>query len=251
MANIGQLVESARAREPKLEEVGIGGFTLLARVRESFSLTSRAPTTFLEDGTYAHDQIVNDPMVLTIEGEVSDIHIRRNPALELQRRVTAQIGVITKYLPLRTQSQISKVNALINDASDAARKINAAIDDGRNAWEFFGNKDSQAKGLREQFVDFIESIHYGKQLINIDMPFRTHENMSISCTIDYDNINEPLSFVITAQKIRFAQTELAELTDFFPSASIGLGGQDQGEKDKGTQTGEKQEESLLSFLLGE
>lgn len=251
MANIGQLIASARNREPKLEEVGIGGFTLLAIVRQSFSLTSRAPTSYLEDGEYANDHIVNDPLILTIEGEVSDIHIRRNPALELQRRVSAQIGAITKYLPLRTQSQIGKIEALINDAADAARKINAAIEDGRNAWDFFGNKDSQSKGIQEQFIDFIESVFYGKQLINIDMPYRTHKNMSISISVDSDNITNSTSFVITAKRLRFAETELAELTDFFPAASIGLGGQEQGEKDKGAQTGEKQEESLLSFILGD
>lgn len=252
MANFQGLIESAKNRDAQLEEVGIGGFTLLATVRRSFSLTSRAPVNYVEDGSNASDHIVLDPLVLTIEGNVSDIHIRPNPLIELQRRISSQIGVITKYLPLRTQSELSQINSIVNDATNAVRKVNAVIDDGRNAWEFFGNKDSESKGLVEQFIDFIESVHYGKQLINIEMPFRTHDNMRItSSTVDTDNQSNAISFAITAQKFRFFETELAELTDFFPAASIGIGGQDKGEKDKGTQTGEKQEQSLLSYLLGE
>lgn len=250
-SNISQLITSVRDRDIEKQEVGIGGFVLLARVRDSFTLSSRAPDAFLEDGSSASDQIVNDPLTLIIEGEVSDIHIRRNPALELQRRVASQVGAITKYAPLRTQSQISRVSALINDAADAVRKIDAIIDDGRNAWEFFGNKDTDSKGLREQFIDFIESIHYGKQLINIDMPFRTHESMRItSIVVNADNIDEPFSFVINAKKIRFASTEVTDITDYFPAASNGIGGQEQQQKDKGAQKGEETSESLLSYLKG-
>jgi len=248
MANIGGLLSSALNREPQIEEVGIGGFTLMARVRESFSLNSQAPTTYLEDGTYAHDQIINEPLQLSIEGEVSDIFARKNPKIELQRRVSSQIGVITKYLPLRTQSQISKINAIINDTANAARAINTAIDEGRNAYDFFGNKDTASKGLREQFIDFVESIHYGKQLINIDMPFRTHEQMHLSSiVIDRDNVGSAIKFSITATKIRFNETEVKALTDFFPAASKGIGGQEQIEKDKGVQTGNKNE-SMLFYL---
>lgn len=250
MANIGQLVASARNREVEKQEVGIGGFVLLARVRESFLLTAKAPTTYLEDGSFANDQIVNDPLILTIEGEVSDVHVRRNPRLELQRSVNSQVGRITRYAPLRTQSQLSQISALANAVADVNRQINAAIDDGRNAYEFFGNKDTSAKGIREQFVDFVESMHYGKQLLNIDMPFRTHESMFLtSVTVDADNISEPFSFSITAQKIRFAATEVTDATDFFPAPSVGLGKQEEGTKDKGAQTGEEVPRSFLDFLV--
>jgi len=88
------------------EEIGIGGFTALVRVNESTSLTSQAPTIYLEDGSFAQDHIILDPMVLTIDGDVSEIHIKQSAFSEEQSRINANVGVIAQYLPSKTQMQV-------------------------------------------------------------------------------------------------------------------------------------------------
>lgn len=250
MANLSEFIAAARQREPQLEEIGIGGFVLLARVRNSTTLTARAPTTPLEDGSFASDHIVNEPMELIIEGEVSNIHVRPSPQLALQRRLSSEIANISVYAPPRTQAQLSRVEALINDASDAVRAIDDLIDSGRQALEFFGNKDTDSKGLIEQFIDYVESLHYGKQLFSISMPFRVHDNMVMtSVEMDEDNMNDNLGFTLRAQKIRFVETEVADVSEFFPNASSNLNGQQEGESDKGAQAGEEVPRSFLSTVF--
>lgn len=250
MANLSDFIGALGQREPELEEVGIGGFVLLARVRNSTTLTARAPTTPLEDGSFANDHIVNEPMELIIEGEVSNIHVRPRPAIQLQRRVAAEIANISVYLPPRTQAQLSRVNELANDVSDALRSIDDFIDRGRQALDFFGNKDTDSKGLIEQFIDYIEALHYGKQLFSISMPFRVHDNMVMtSVEFDEDNMNENLGFTLRAQKIRFVETEVRDVTEFFPDPAGSLDGQSDGESDKGAQAGEDVPRSFLSTVF--
>lgn len=249
MADIKGLFESAEQREPQNIQVGIGGFNLVARVREGFSLTSSSPDSFLEDGSTANDHIVNDPLMLMIEGEAGDIYLRPDINAQRQRDINSNVGRITKYLPLRTQSQISKINGIIAQAS-ATDLIDAAIEDGRNAYEFFGNKDLGSKGIVEQFIDFIEAVHYGKQIINIDMPYRTHKDMRIvSFECDTDNQSRALRFVMRAKKLRYATVEVADIGKFFKKPSPGLKKQNEEEKDKGAQTGEKVDESFLSTIF--
>ena len=133
------------------EEIGIGGFTAMVRVSESTSLTSTAPTTFLEDGSFASDHIVLNPTVLTIEGDVSEIHIRRSAFNEFLVNVQANVGAIALYLPPKTQSQIQKASALANDLTDQVRQVDAAIAAGKQALSFLGNQTPEGKPLQEKF----------------------------------------------------------------------------------------------------
>ena len=56
------------------QEIGIGGFTADVRVNESIQMTSDAPDNYVEDGSVINDHVINNPIVLSIDGEVADIH---------------------------------------------------------------------------------------------------------------------------------------------------------------------------------
>lgn len=233
------------------EEVGIGGFTAMVRVSESTSLTSTAPTTFLEDGSFANDHIVINPTVLTIDGDVSEIHIRRSALNEFLANVQANVGAIALYLPPKTQSQVQKANALANDFTDQVRKVDAAVAAGKQALSFLGNQTPGGKPLQEKFIDAMESLHFGRQLVSIDMPYRRHDNMRITAVqTTRDNKGQNIKFKLTAEQIRFAETIFVDQSEFISNPSEGTGGQTDGVTDKGPQAGEPTEQSLLFGLLG-
>lgn len=223
------------------QKVGIAGFTMLARIDESVSLSSKAPTSYLEDGSFANDQVVLDPVLLDISGEVSDIYIERETAAEAATRVQAEIGNISsKYAGAKTQSQIQKANAIINDAADAARKVDQAVSDGRQAISFLGNQDDESKGNRERFVDAMESAHYSRALVTIDMPFRQFTDMRIvSFVRSRDNKSNAVKFKIKAQKIRMAEVIYTDISKFFKSPSESLNKQTDEIVDKGVQEPKK------------
>jgi hypothetical protein len=246
MAGVTDFLNRQREGDPK-DEIGIGGFTALARVRERYAYSSSVPNSPVEDGSFRNDHIILNPLILTIEGNVSDIYLRPSPLVRDAQRLLGEVGNVTQFLPARTQAQASRVAAVANDAADAIRRVNAIIRAGQQALRFFGNQDEAAKSNIEQFIDAMEALHLGKQLISIDMPFRRHDNMVItSLTVDRNNEEEALSFSITAQQFRFVQTIFVEVAR--PAA--GTGGQTEAEVAKGVQEGAPAERSLLASLFG-
>lgn len=243
--NTTSAIDSVLKKKAK-EKIGIGGFTLFARVNETVNLNSKIPTVWLEDGSFAQDHIVLDPVTVTIDGEISDVFLERDALPEMITRVQSQIGVVETYLPTRSQSQVQKINAIINDAQDKLREVDRAIDNGKQLYNFFAGSTSD-KGNREIFVDYAETWHKGKQLINIETPYRVYEKMAItSLSIVRGNEEEALSFKLTAQEIRFADTLYADINQYFRKPSDGIDGKVDSVVNKGPQKPKEVDESLLA-----
>ena len=217
-----------------LEEVNIGGFTTLVRVRENYTLESEVPETVLEDGSSTHDHVILRPMRLSIEGDVADIHLRSSPALAVTQGAQREIGNLTsQFAPARTQSQVSKINALANTSRDAVTRIQNVVNAGEQAARVFmpdSNKSNQ-----EQFIDFMGSVYFGRQLIDVEMPFRTHSNMRIvSFQALTDNEADSTGFIIEAVQLQFTRLETAIVR----APSPGLKGQLDAPVSQGSQAGE-------------
>lgn len=227
------------------EKIGIGGFTLYARINETVSRSSRVPTSWLEDGSYAQDQIIVDPLTITISGEVSDVYIERESAIEALTRAQGVVGVVETYLPTRTQSQVQRINSIINDATDKLREVDRAINTGKQVFGFFG-AGSGAKTNRELFIDAVELWTDGKQMISIETPYRLYDSMVItSISITRNNEHEALAFNLSAQKIRFAETIYSDTSNYFKNPSSGLEGKTDSVTDNGPQKPKDIDESLL------
>jgi hypothetical protein len=235
-------------------EVGIGGFTLFARVSDAASYTAQIPTQVLEDGSIAADHIINDPLTFTISGDVSDTHIRLAPPLTFGIPSDSAAGQVVALLPNRTQSQLNKISAIGQSVMDAVDRADRLINIGQNVFDAF-NPSSSSKPLREQFVDFVESVYYGKQLITVDAAYRTHENMGItSLTINRDNQNDSIRFEIVVQKVEFVELIYTDIQQFYkapaPAAKASVAGKtEQGAQNKTAESG-SQTKSLASAILG-
>lgn len=233
--------------ETQKDEIGIAGFTLFARVRDVTDLKSSAPSSFVEDGSFINDHIINEPLTISIEGSVGDVFIRKTPIEAEVNRANAAIGATEIFLPLRTQSQIQRVNNITSDARDKVRQIDNAIAAGENLLNF--GSESGVKSDQELFLERMEKLHYEKQLVQIDMPFRRHEGMRITSTsITRDSQSAALSFKITAQKIRIAQPVYKLNAQLSKAPSAAVTDQTGGQQDKGAQTGAEPTQSLLSYI---
>jgi hypothetical protein len=227
-----------------VEEIGIGGFTLLARVRETTNHTADAPVTYLEDGSHVEDHIILNPIELQIEGSVSDVHVKKSALADIVTRYLPAVGLISGYVPDRTASQIQRAVQIAVDASDKIREADRVLEDGKQILSLF-NPTTSEKGLREQFLDSLDALYYGKQLVGIDMPFRRYDKMLItSRSIVRDNQQVALSFRISARQIRFAET-VFNASSAIKSPSFGLNGQADSESSQGTQEGQAVDRSLV------
>lgn len=228
------------------QEIGIGGFTALVRTRERYKLAADVPVTPVEDGSYVNDHIIRKPLTITIEGDVSDVHVRPAPLTQYETRALAEIGNIAAQFGLsQTSVQTAKIAALANDATAALRQIDARLDAGTQAWGYLGLTDTTAKPVREQFLDAIEAYHRTGVTLSIDMPYRHLDNMVITAfTSATDNMVDATTFTLEAQKLQYADLVTGTLT-----RAEGVDGQVDEEVDEGTQEGETQEESVFWSIL--
>jgi hypothetical protein len=207
------------------------------------------PTTFLEDGSHINDHIIRNPLTLSIEGNVSDAFFMPNPAIAALQAAQEQVGNITQYAPARTQAQVSRVSGLTNDFTNAIDKVDSFIESSSRVASYLGLQDDTAKSNIENFIDTMESLQEGEQLISIDMPFRTYEQMYItSLEITRTNQTNSLDFTMELQQFRFADTIFTEITPAANPSAV-TNGQTEGSKDKGVQEGADVPQSFLNSTL--
>jgi hypothetical protein len=215
------------------QNIGIAGFTLDVRVRESIKMDADVPTTVLEDGSFANDHVVIKPIVLEIDGSVSDIKLQADEISELLGVPRQPVGVITKYLPDRTRSQIGKINGIIRQAQDIIQSIDPYVEDFGNLTGLFGD-ESISRRNTQKFFDTLEKLRQARSPIVIQMPYRTYDNMVLTTiTINKDNIGEPLNYSISATEVRFTTIEATSVRN----ASAGTKGQTEGNTNKGRSSG--------------
>lgn len=192
-------------KKDEKQTVGIGGFNLDVRFESNINFTMVAPENYVEDGSVINDHIVNDPITISINGEVADIHIKPkfdDFVLETVRE-KVQFKVINTVLTKQQQQRIQKV---VDKVSNAFKTANKVID----IYDRFINRNETKSSVRtsqDDFFDYIESIYLNKKLITIEMPFRNYENMLItSLSISKDNsTNQKLKYSLTAKEVRFAE----------------------------------------------
>ena len=223
------------------EEIGIGGFLLTARVLNTSNYTSKVPSTVLEDGSVVSDHIILNPLTLNISGFVSDIFLQSSPFDKILKRAQTAIGIISLYIPAKTASQLQNSLEFINEVTNRIDGLNADIANGKQLLSLFGLDGTGGSAtIQESFVSAMESLHFGKQLISIDMPFRRHNNMRIdTVNISRDNTLNALSYSIKATQVRFAETKFADSRRFFMKPSPALDDQTAVEKSNGVQEGRK------------
>lgn len=238
------------------EKIGIGGFTALARVNESFTLSSEAPTAYLEDGSEASDHIILKPLTLSISGKVGDVYRETSVISEAIKRSVSSVTQYNGFASSQSDYIEQQANAIAASVDEKARQLDDALSSGQQILSFAGDQTS-ARALQQQFVDAMEALHYGKQLISIDMPYRRYDLMRITqVVITRDGNTGEMRFQLQAQRVRKTSTEYVRVTSTSTSAGAapapasGLGGQTEGETDKGSQEGAEVESSSLFGIAG-
>ena len=206
-------------KKDEKQTVGIGGFNLDVRFDSSINFTMVAPENYVEDGSVINDHIINDPITLSISGEVADIHIKPkfdDFVLETIRE-KVQFKVINTVL---TKQQQQKIQSVVDKISSVVKLVNKGFD----IYNRFNNRNkpiSKVRTVQDDFFDFLESNYINKRLITIEMPFRNYENMLItSLTITKDNsTNQKLKYSLSAKEIRFAEIAYAKADVYFDKPS--------------------------------
>lgn len=229
------------------EPIGIGGYVAGVRLKEDTTYTSNVTTNTVEDGAEINDHIINNPIIVNIEGEVGDVEKKPDPLIQAYKKAMRNVGVVTKYLPKRTQGQISKINSTVLKINDLLNRVDSIIDDGMQIYRLF--KPLDTKSEQEKFFEYFEKIHNTKQLLDIEMPYKIYRNMAlISLTINKEGGNY-LGYKMTFQEVRFAKLVVESSGKYIKKSSSSTKKQTDKKTNKGTQNTTKASETKKQSLL--
>lgn len=232
------------------QEIGIGGFAGFARVNESIQYSNTVPVDVLEDGSNASDDILNNPIVVTMDGEVGDIFVPDPQYPEIPTPDTFGLGEITALLPSKSNQQLQRINQINNQIRDAVLQAQRAARIGQNVYNFVSGNQNAGKSEQQKFVDYMEAIHFSRQPIKISVTYKNYDNMALqNLTINRDNSNGALKFSASFIQLSFVSLIYSEVSQNYSSPSSAASGRTSGTSNNGGQNPEAGESSLISSLL--
>lgn len=221
-----------------VKRIGIAGFTGFARVREVTNYKASAPTHTLENGSNASDDIINDPIRLSISGVVADLFAETAPTPTSILGVdVSKLGEVNEFLPGKTQAQLQAVEQINYRANQAIEIANRATRAAGDLYSFVtgSGDDSSSKTLQELFIDHMEQIYFNKQLIDIEVANRTFSNMQISFSVTRDNQADQYQFTMEATQVNYSDLIFVPVESQYSSPSKAVKDKVSGSTDKGVQ----------------
>lgn len=236
----------------KETEIGIGGYRLFAKIDESVKYTNVVPIEVLEDGTNSADDILNNPIAVSMSGVVGDLIVEPPQSPELIGKDFSAIGEVTALLPAKSQQQIQRISQIDSQLRDATLLAKRAERLAGNAYGFFNNSASNAKSQQEKFIEYMESIHFSRLPISLSTKYRDYDNMALAdLTITNDNQTNDVKFTASFVQINYLKLVYVEVSTNYSSPSEALEGKTTDDADKGGQNPEENTEtSLLSSIFG-
>lgn len=238
--------------KPTSQEVGLGGFRLFAKTSESTKYSSNVPVDVLEDGSTSTDDILRNPITVTIDGDIGDIFVEPRQYPTLIGKDFSQLGEVTEFLPARTQQLEQRISQIDSQIRDAAIQVDRVERIGGNVYEFFSGAGSNAKTPQEKFIEFMEGIYYGQQPINISTQYRFYESMGLAdLTTDLNNETGQLSFTAQFTRVEYTTLQYIAVPDSIANPSKSVSAKSGSNQNKGGQNVDSNTpRSFLSSIAG-
>ncbi|AUR84246.1 hypothetical protein NVP1052A_17 [Vibrio phage 1.052.A._10N.286.46.C3] len=233
------------------QEIGIGGFNLMAVTDESTSFSNIVPTAVLEDGSTVSDDIINNQIPVTITGVIGDVFALQNTYPEIIPRDFSEVGRVTEFFPPKTQQQIQRINQINDTVRDAVLLAEEAEKVGGKVYDFISGNTTAAKDPKEKFIEYMQAIWKSGQPIDISTKYRSYNNMALEdFTFSSNNQDGELKFSAKFLQVNFSQLLYVPISRKYSSPSSALGGKTGDQANSGGQRVESNKErSLLSAIF--
>lgn len=226
-------------KQEDTQTIGIAGYKLDVRLKENPTYTTDIPDNYVEDGSYVNDHFVDKPLIVTLEGEVADLHYQSISSNSLIDNVLPDkyLGITESLYPQfrsnQTLQQISKISDDLkySEVTEYVQKTNDLYS------MFEGGQEKETLN----FMEFIERIQNAKIPVKIETASKTYENMGlISFAPVRDQVtNTAIGYQATFKQVRFAKTILVEVQKLTKNPTKKMKNKVASKVDKGTVTGDK------------
>lgn len=233
-------------------EIGIGGYRIFAKTDESTNYSNIVPVDVLEDGSNSTDDILNNPIQISISGVIGDLFIEPANYPELISRDFSAVGEVVSLLPAKSQQQVQRISQIDSQLRSATLLAQRAERIGNQAYEFFNNSASNAKSQQDKFIEYMESVYYSRKAVSLSTSFRDYKNMALSdLTISKNNQDGEIKFSAEFIQINYLSLIYVPIAVKYSSPSSSIAGKVSDAANKGGQNPEvNTEKSLLSSIFG-
>jgi len=236
-----------------LGAVGIAGYVAGVRIKEEVVRTSTVTSTVVEDGSTIADHIINQPTIITIEGEIGNVEIVAKQKRSHNADYTTAPGIITSFLPERTSVQLTELSNTIDTIDNVIDGIDS-VSDITSIFDLFQPLTTKEEKLR--FYQHFERLYESKSLVDVEMVDKVYKNMAISYFRAVESGGNYVGYKIILQEVRFAKTLMGQNEELKENPSEAVSTQTQKKKEVGTVSGEEkgsvadsETESLLYTLV--
>lgn len=240
------------------EKVGIGGFTTYATVNERISGTRILPTSTLESGRYANDDVIIEPITIDLTIDIADTFVELGAASAPVKTPPNLSGLIAQFIPARTEAQVQKISALAKSTVE----INKQLTNKSLPFSSGGGGSSVTKNHREQFMQFLADLYNSDAIIDLQTRFKTYENMALAAfDTEVNNEGQSIKATLSFQQLDFRELEEVAVTAISspqgskvsPAAAKTTGSpQDKGAQGatSGKKADERKTKSVLTSVFG-
>ena len=231
-----EYIDAASKDDPRVsdtEQIGIAGFYADVKMNESEEFTQDAPTTPLEDGSFANDHLIKKPVIITIEGNVSSVqaggHIQPDTAKRARKTMT-----LTGAYPSNLTARQKELNYHRGKKTTDTKSL-------------YGLAPAEGSP-QNKFVDHIERIYRSGVLIQVETPYRIMDNMAIiSFSTRKTSLDDSVSYTIRLQQLEFVTLKTVALKKYKGKAT---GSGTGSATDEGDQSGSKvKDQSVWSAIV--
>ncbi|WP_157351265.1 phage baseplate protein [Aliarcobacter butzleri] len=236
-------------KQEETQTIGIAGYKLDVRLKENPTYTTDIPDNYVEDGSYVNDHFVDKPLIVTLEGEVADLHYQEiNTNSLIDNLLTDKYARITEnlYPNYRSNQTLQRMNKLMDDVRYS--EVTELANKTGNLYNIFeGGRDKETLN----FMEFIERLQNAKMPVKIETASKTYENMGlISFAPVRDQVtNTAIGYQATFKQVRFAKTILVEVQKMTKNPAKSVKNKVAPKSDKGTVNGEKVQDAKAKELL--
>jgi hypothetical protein len=217
------------------QKIGIGGFTLEARIKETVTYTADVPEIPLENGSKAHDHIILTPLRIDIEGSVANVVVEPSALVQAFINASRTIGAITKFMPARTQAQITQINAMVLAFRDTLEKLDGFLGAAGAVAQMAGFISGPGAPPTIEFMDTMRKLYEERKPFDLEIygqnngfSYGYYNMFMTSWVTEFDNEQDGLVYKMSLVQLKFIETEFETVAA--PDASPAVKDSTEGEK---------------------
>lgn len=227
---------------------GIGGFVFDYEGEANLQIQADITDHYAENNTAIQDHIAIHPIKITLKGFIAELVMRKPTGLagaleQIQNRLTTVPAYLGKYTP----GAVATIQKALTTAQNTVNTIDQSLARVKNIVGLF-DKSVLGRTAQEKAYNKLQSLMVTKQLMFVETPYGTFNNMAIESLImvQDDSTKEWSDITVSLKRLNLVDVQTSTI-DFRAGRNVQ---QSQLPVDKGSTKGTPENVSIAYKVFG-